>query len=159
MKRLKILLIIIGVIILGSLLFKDKADGKEVRVRILANSNSETDQAEKYYLKNLLVPILQKHQEPPPLEIVKTELLRALEGQDLKKRIKVEYKICAYTAQSMGDEFIPAGEYLTLLITIGKGEGKNWWTVLYPEFYGISFEDESHQIEYRSYFYDKFFKK
>ena len=27
---------------------------------------------------------------------------------------------------------LPAGEYLSLKITIGSGEGKNWWCVVFP---------------------------
>lgn len=161
MKRLKIILIIIGIILIVSLINNKETRSNEVRVRILANSNEGADQAEKYYLKNILVPILKKHNEPPQLEVIKQELFEALEKQDLplNNKIKLEYQVCAYSAQTYQDEFIPAGKYLTLLITIGSGEGKNWWTVLYPEFFGVAFEDEDHNIEYRSYFYDKFIKK
>jgi len=31
-----------------------------------------------------------------------------------------------------GDLLVPAGEYRALRITIGEGEGHNWWCVLYP---------------------------
>ena len=48
---------------------------------------------------------------------------------------------------------MPSGKYMTLLFIIGKGEGKNWWSILYPEFYGINYED-SDEIEYRSFIYD-----
>ena len=27
---------------------------------------------------------------------------------------------------------VPAGDYRALRVTIGKGEGHNWWCVLYP---------------------------
>ena len=27
---------------------------------------------------------------------------------------------------------VPAGEYRALRVTIGAGEGRNWWCVLYP---------------------------
>ena len=27
---------------------------------------------------------------------------------------------------------MPAGTYRTLRVTIGKGEGKNWWCVVFP---------------------------
>jgi hypothetical protein len=61
MKGMKVLLII-GVVILITSLIKnnDINNSSEIRVRILANSNSKEDQAEKYYLKNILVPILKK---------------------------------------------------------------------------------------------------
>ena len=31
-----------------------------------------------------------------------------------------------------GRAFVPAGEYRALRVTIGAGEGHNWWCVLYP---------------------------
>ena len=50
---------------------------------------------------------------------------------------------------------IPSGNYETLLIEIGNAKGNNFWTLLYPEYYGFEFE-ETNEIEYRSYFYDLF---
>ena len=31
-----------------------------------------------------------------------------------------------------GELFVPAGEYRALRVTVGAGEGHNWWCVLYP---------------------------
>ena len=42
---------------------------------------------------------------------------------------------------SLNGKVIPSGIYDTLLITIGEGEGSNYWSLLYPEFFGITFED------------------
>lgn len=162
-KGLKIILILGAIFFIALVFTKKETSLKEVRVRILANSNSTEDQAEKYYLKNLLVPILEKHcqekSDPIPISLIKNELLTHIEDEELKRKIKVEYSRCSYAAQSYQEQFLPAGEYQTLLITIGSGKGQNWWTVLYPEFFGIAFEDEDHNITYRSYFYDKFNKK
>lgn len=37
-----------------------------------------------------------------------------------------------YDARQYGDMTLPAGEYRSVRISIGSGEGKNWWCVLYP---------------------------
>lgn len=29
-------------------------------------------------------------------------------------------------------ELVPAGDYRAIRITIGKGEGRNWWCMVYP---------------------------
>ena len=50
---------------------------------------------------------------------------------------------------------IASGNYETLLIEIGDAKGHNFWTLLYPEYYGYEFE-ETNEIEYRSYFLDLF---
>lgn len=50
-----------------------------------------------------------------------------------------------------GDVLVPAGEYRALRITIGPGEGHNWWCVLYPTLCVINEEDAaSGEIRYYS---------
>ena len=52
-------------------------------------------------------------------------------------------------------KLISGGDYLTLLVTIGKGLGNNYWTILYPEYFGYTFEEVySGEVEIRSYIYD-----
>ena len=36
-------------------------------------------------------------------------------------------------AKTYGQVTLPEGEYRALRITLGDGEGKNWWCVLYPQ--------------------------
>ena len=43
-----------------------------------------------------------------------------------------------------------AGMYESLLITLGKGEGNNWWCVLFPPLCLIEAE-ESTEVEYKSF--------
>lgn len=82
---------------------------------------------------------------------------------EIKKRIKepfvesIHVAFCdeTFPAKSYDGQFVPSGSYPTVLIVIGEGKGKNFWTLLYPEFFQISFEDDN-EIEYRSYFYDLF---
>src|SRR5690625_3648927 len=44
----------------------------------------------------------------------------------------------------MYDDYIyPAGEYEAVLITIGDGEGANWWCVLFPPLCFLDFSNGS----------------
>lgn len=121
----------------------------ELRLRILANSDTENDQeikqAVKEYLKNNLVDELTN------LDVLKIE--QELTIAFPQEMIKVEMTNVRYEAKSYNGKIVPSGNYKTILIKIGKGEGKNFWTLLYPEFFNISFEDD-HEIEYHSFFYD-----
>ena len=45
---------------------------------------------------------------------------------------RVEIKNEWYSTREYADFTLPAGEYLSLKITIGEGEGQNWWCVMYP---------------------------
>ena len=44
----------------------------------------------------------------------------------------VDFKNEWYGTREYSDFSLPAGEYLSLKITIGEGEGQNWWCVMYP---------------------------
>lgn len=126
-----------------------------VRLRILANSDSEVDQTNKLKVKEVVRLALlddMKISCDKLLEKIKQEI-----HEPFVQTINVEYTNEVFPAKSYNGEFIPSGIYPTLLITIGKGEGKNFWTLLYPDFFNISFEDNN-EIEYRSYIYDKFTK-
>ncbi len=99
--------------------------------------------------------------------------------------VRVEFENEQYPVRRYEDFTLPSGEYLSLRVIIGKGQGKNWWCVLYPPLctsyasrtvssdknllsqYGFS-QDEiailedgepsySGKIVLKSYFFDKFF--
>ena len=46
--------------------------------------------------------------------------------------VKVDYGEEEYPTREYGDYTFPAGHYRSLRITIGEGEGQNWWCVLFP---------------------------
>ncbi len=46
--------------------------------------------------------------------------------------VSVELGNEKYPRRDYGDTVLPAGEYASLRITLGEGEGKNWWCVLFP---------------------------
>ena len=70
--------------------------------------------------------------------------------------IRVEFMDEYFPAKSLNGQIVPAGVYQTIKITIGEGKGTNWWSILYPEFFGVTYED-SKNIEDKSYFYDSIF--
>ena len=46
--------------------------------------------------------------------------------------ITAEAGIFEFPDRLYGDLLVPAGDYRALRITIGGGEGHNWWCILYP---------------------------
>lgn len=145
-----ILLTVVFFLLLSLFSCKNKDDG--LRLRIIANSDSLVDQEEKEYVKSIVKKIFEED-----IDITINELKVKLE-MDTKDKInhtlKIEYKIESFPAKAYKNKFIPSGNYPTILITIGEGEGKNFWTLLYPDFFNISFDDNN-EIEYRSYIYDE----
>lgn len=149
-KKRNIFFIIITIVYLFALI-SCVNNKKELRLRILANSNSEYDQNIKIEVKNYL----EKYFKDTSIQNVNEKILENSLKKQFNIKIKVERKIVDYEAKSYDGKIIPSGAYETLLVTIGEGIGRNFWTILYPEFFNISFEDDN-EIQYKSYFYELF---
>ena len=54
--------------------------------------------------------------------------------------IRAETGTFSFPDRIYGGVLVPAGEYRALRVTIGGGEGHNWWCVLYPT---LCFGDEA----------------
>lgn len=151
MKKVNFLLCLMAILILGGCTYKDST---ETRIRIIANSNSEIDQEDKIKLRDALLEVLTE--KSPQLKEVNPEEIKYSLLQkkiNINNQYKVEFKQETFPAKVLDGQFLPSGTYMTLLITIGEGKGENWWSVLYPEFFGVSYEDDN-EIKYRSYIYD-----
>ena len=115
-----------------------------LRLHIIANSDSEADQSLKLKIRDEIL------KETGDLFINCNELENAEKTvkenlnsfRDIANRV-IEENGFDYTATaSFGksdfstryyDDFtLPAGEYNSIIITLGEGEGKNWWCVVYP---------------------------
>lgn len=130
-------------------------DSEELRIRILANSNDLVDLKEKEIVKDELEEVLNEIKDLNTF-ILEDKLKERLSGK-ITNSIKVELVNSYYPAKSYNNEFIPSGSYKTILITIGNGKGNNFWTLLYPEYYNIEFEDNN-EIEYQIFIVDLFRK-
>lgn len=127
-----------------------------IRLRILANSDSEEDQQMKHkvrdqvneYIDNLVVDITdieearQTIRENVPVlnKIVADEL--ATEGMEMTHSVEYDSNV-SFPTKKYGNYVYPAGEYEAVLITIGEGEGENWWCVLFPPLCFLDFSNET----------------
>ena len=154
--RKKLLLIII--VIIGIILLIPK-ENDEFRIRVIANSNSVSDQNEKM----MVVEAIQKRITQLNKSDIINEVINnlAILDNDIQKTLSHhDYSIritkVRFPPKEINGQVIPGGKYRALLVIIGKGEGKNWWSLLYPDYHGISFEDiDSDEIEYKFYFWEE----
>lgn len=126
-----------------------------VRLRIIAASDNQNDINDKNVVKNAIKELFDDRDISYQLlneKNLKEKLFDKLD-YSLFSKLKIKKTISHFEAKSYKGKFIPSGDYETLLILIGDGNGHNFWTLLYPEYYGLEFE-ETNEIEYRSYFYD-----
>ncbi|MGG4303139.1 stage II sporulation protein R [Bacillus wiedmannii] len=116
-----------------------------VRLRILANSDSDKDQVLKRKVRDEVkaqidgwVADLTSFEEARKViqshipEIEKT-VANTLKKEGSKDSFQVKFsKNVKFPTKVYGNFIYPAGEYEAVLITIGEGEGANWWCVLFP---------------------------
>ncbi len=116
-----------------------------LRLHIIANSDSEEDQALKLKVRDEILQLeAQLFQNAKTKEeAIETvnEHIEEIEAQ-AKKVIRengFDYSVNAaitnsyFPTREYENFTLPAGNYDALRITIGEAEGKNWWCVLFPE--------------------------
>ena len=115
-----------------------------LRLHVLANSDSEDDQALKLKVRDAMLadtahlfaycktrdeasaavsenlPLLQKSAE------------RAVAEAGYSYPVRIELGKEKYPTKNYESACFPSGEYLSLRVLIGEGEGQNWWCVLFP---------------------------
>ena len=114
------------------------------RLHIRANSDSDEDQATKLAVRDALLPFTSElfadcKGLSDAVNVAKTEshailshinsTLAAL-GADYGARISIGKE--EFPERNYGGEVYPAGEYTALIVSLGEGEGQNWWCVLFP---------------------------
>ncbi|WP_223066010.1 stage II sporulation protein R [Paenibacillus caui] len=120
---------------------------ESIRLRILADSDKPADQLVKRKVRdavveqmNSWVKTLDNPQSLEQARAVIREHLPQIEEQvakTLKENgesygYKVELGVVPFPAKMYGGEVYPAGNYEALRVTLGSGQGKNWWCVLFP---------------------------
>ena len=116
-----------------------------LRLHIIANSDSDFDQALKLKVRDAVLkesPDLfgKAHDTRSAIETARssTEEINAIAKNVLKEN-GVGYSSATIVGKSYFgtreyDDFtLPAGEYDSVIITLGDGGGKNWWCVIFPE--------------------------
>ena len=115
-----------------------------VRLHVLANSDSQVDQAVKLRVRDALlktnaeilsngvtVENAEKYFEASKKELLET-VLRTLEDNGFYYGAHITLQKEYYETRKYGDLIFPAGKYTSLKVVLGDGAGKNWWCVMFP---------------------------
>ena len=117
---------------------------KVIRLHILANSDSEQDQALKLTVRDALLEkaaamtaSCQNREEAEEVLASQTEVLRriaeeALSANGCARPVTVTIGQEVYPTRQYEGLCLPAGEYCSLRVMIGEAAGQNWWCVLFP---------------------------
>ena len=123
---------------------RQKLRGELIRLHVVAASDSEEDQAIKLQVRDAVLESLQAGLENatdieaakayiesqlPKLEAAANQVLAAAGGGDVAT---VSLQVEEFAARVYDTFSLPAGLYDSLRVTIGEGEGRNWWCVTFP---------------------------
>ena len=115
-----------------------------LRLHILAASDSDEDQALKLAVRDgILAEYSAQLSEVGDLEDARAVLEARLPdiiatAERIVAEAGYDYRVTAslgeewYDTRDYGELSLPRGVYTSLIIKIGKGQGRNWWCVMYP---------------------------
>ena len=114
---------------------------KLIRLHVVANSDTAEDQRVKLLVRDAVLwaaaDALEEETDPeealqnglPAIEQAANETLSRLGSGDTAK---VSLRRELFPTRDYETFRLPAGVYRTLRVTIGTGEGHNWWCVVFP---------------------------
>ncbi len=123
----------------------DELRANVLRLHIIANSNSPEDQQLKIQIRdsilaesenlfsetsNLDEAIISVNQSISDIEKIANQVI-ADKGFNYKATACV--KDSYFETREYDNFALPAGTYKSLVIKVGKANGKNWWCVIFPE--------------------------
>ncbi len=163
--------IIIILSAVGITLVKNDTHIEYLRIHVRANSNTETDQAVKYAVKDAIVKYLTPYlaecdtkskaekvikDSLGGIEAVADKMLKA-EGFEYSSKAKINNE--KFPTRTYGEVTLEGGYYDALIVELGDGKGDNWWCVVYPP---LCFTGSGSGYVYRSKILDiikDFYKK
>ncbi|MDU5109995.1 MAG: stage II sporulation protein R [Clostridium sp.] len=125
------------------LIYEEIVD-KIIRFHVIANSDSDDDQALKLKVRDRVVEFISgKLEKSASLEESREIILNNKEKMEYIARDVIEENNYSYGVVSdlskenfpdkvYGDVVFPQGEYEAYRIIIGDGRGANWWCVMFP---------------------------
>ena len=103
-----------------------------VRLHILANSDSESDQAVKLAVRDAIIQNSDYLDGITDISVLEAEMIRIANTVEGVENVRAEYGKEYYETREYDGVMFPAGTYTSMRLIIGNGEGQNWWCVLFP---------------------------
>lgn len=148
-------------VLYGSMDSTTKSDSENqyegiIRMHVIANSDSDFDQKVKLKVRDEVISYVNDlsgiedaddiKQSRKKLESQLDDIECAAEGvlneNGCNYKASAELGVRWIPEKTYDEMYFPAGNYEALTITLGKGEGENWWCVLFPPLCLIT-EDEA----------------
>jgi stage II sporulation protein R len=127
--------------------------GDAIRLRILANSDTNADQSLKRDVRDAVnakitlwvKDLTSKDQAKKVIKAHLPEIEKIAEqvvhDEGSTQTVHVKFGKVQFPTKLYGEFLYPAGTYQAVLITLGEGKGANWWCVLYPPLCFLDFSN------------------
>ena len=124
--------------------YRECLSGKLLRLHVVANSDSDADQALKLEVRDAVLDCAARYLENVSDVRAAEQVLGAHlaelagAGQAVVREKGYDYAVRAslgtshFPTKTYDGFALPAGDYRALRVTIGAGEGRNWWCVVFP---------------------------
>ncbi|MFC0561083.1 stage II sporulation protein R [Halalkalibacter alkalisediminis] len=125
-------------------LHQEVSQEEAIRLRILANSDAIRDQALKRDIRDrvneaiteMVFDIQDLDEAKTTIEdnlvMIEEIVEQELANMGLNQSYEVSFSEVQFPTKLYGNIVYPAGLYDAVLITLGEGNGENWWCVLFP---------------------------
>lgn len=160
---MKKILILISILTIISMLNDYKNDSviipkESIRFRVIANSNADEDQKIKIKVKENLEKELQEVLIKPNninetrvsinnnMDRFKNNIEETL-SEEVNKKYTIKYGNNYFPDKEYKNVIYKAGNYESLVVTLGEGKGENFWCVLFPPLCNLEQEDNK-KVEY-----------
>jgi len=144
--ELALMLGVLIAVVAGSWLGREQRELADsvIRFHVIANSDSEEDQALKLAVRDRVLAQAEKlYPEDATLDEAQAALeghlsTLAAAGQAVVEEEGFDYPVtaqltdCWFPTKEYEGFALPAGNYTALRVTIGEGKGQNWWCVAFP---------------------------
>lgn len=159
-----VIAIVCGICFCKDLGGSEQSEKEYIRIHITANSSSEKDERVKYEVKDEIVAFLTVLLEDVSSKSVAEEKVAknlsnvckvaddVLEKQNLSYRSSAKMTNEEVPLRAYDNLTLAEGEYACLNLTLGRGEGDNWWCVVFPTV--CFYQKNSGYVEYKSKFLD-----
>lgn len=145
-----------------------------IRFRVIANSNSSKDQQNKLIVRDSIQKQMTedltstKNIEEARISITSNLnkynnlIEKTLQENNINSDFNINYGMNYFPKKVYNGVTYEAGNYESLVITLGDGLGKNWWCVMFPPLCLLEAEEteETTEVEYKFFIkelIDKYF--
>lgn len=145
MRKILIGILIVACMVIAIINLKEE---KEIRVRIIPNSDLKVDLDKKNKAKDITVCYLKEAYSDKYDEYLDnlkktSESFELLLEKEINQEVEIELGNHTLYNKTYNNSAVKNTNEMTLYIILGEGKGSNWWGTIYPEFLEVNSSEET----------------